>query len=671
MNEKGLLINKCLSSLMAVVLLITSSLSCVSVGAESQNDFSEKIAIDTDKIVEEVSSEILDGISKDNQKISFDWADYVGDIETFVYGLLSNQLSYKYDVFPAYVELSNGLSVQGIAYTDYSECYVNEDESLRCFEAGMIPYYGEIPIPQEEFDLGLALYDIDNVDEETSFVLSYAPEACLFHCVAFGKYIKYGVAQNGCVFYEAEEYLRENCDEALGSLYSYDDESFLYDVDMGDYVNISGDSLYAHIDYEELEKSVNEILSQQDINFASVDVEHCVYFAQEAVTSYLLSMQEETFLGYNVSELVKAAEKLDPLECYRLTADGLQILELENGGAQENDLAKWLVGSVCVVAIAVGMVGTMVSVECPPLSALAGAATGIGIEVFMQVVIENESLGDIDWMEVALAASVGAVSGFLGPYIAANFSGASYFFIDSSLDGLIGAIEQSAAAWLEGADGKTMITSAGTGFALGFAISGAFKGVGKLTGKLASKMAPGVRKAGEKLFPKLAAKTSKLTKAASTVLYKLKKCADSSFFHSKYIAKKLANKQLLRLAEEGSRELADKSFRQLSNKEIYDNRGNLITKKQLQDLFDKAHDNTVLGKFILEGEEVNIKKLNGMLGIFFDEKIYMTVTLENGLVNNRMTNFESAAEQLKKEWLKIRPKYRNLFRMQLKMKVWI
>ena len=43
--------------------------------------------------------------------LSNDYRDYIGDLETFVYGLMINNLEYLYDVFPASVQLSNGLIV--------------------------------------------------------------------------------------------------------------------------------------------------------------------------------------------------------------------------------------------------------------------------------------------------------------------------------------------------------------------------------------------------------------------------------------------------------------------------------------------------------------------------------------------------------------------------------
>ena len=129
------------------------------------------------------------------QKVFYseDWHDYVGDLETFVYGLIVNEINYTHDTFAASVELLDGNSVYGIGYTDYSECYATDDESKYCFEAGFLPFIGELIIPQEDFDEGLLLNNLDYQDPQASFILAFGSQAFTNHCVIYGKYLKYGI----------------------------------------------------------------------------------------------------------------------------------------------------------------------------------------------------------------------------------------------------------------------------------------------------------------------------------------------------------------------------------------------------------------------------------------------------------------------------------------------
>lgn len=639
---KKIKIFKQLISLILIVALIGSSIS--GCGKNPNITADENV----DKVKEEVVS-----------LISNNWEDYIGDVETFVYGLVTNELGYMYDVFPASVTLSDGLSVFGLAYTDYEECFADEEENISCFTVGFIPGVGEISIPEEDLNSGLLVENLDYNDENTQFILKYQSEEFSEHCVVYNQYVTYGVNSAGQLFYTSEEFQRGNCDETLGALYSFDDTNYVYDVDFGEYVNISGESLVSQLDYNVLEEEINKILKTQDTNFATVDVATYVYFAQDAVESYLLSMQLETFLGYDVTTLIEAAAELNPMECYRITSEGMMTIDVEH--ATEDEVARWLVGTASVIAVAVGMVGSIVFVECPPLSAAASAIAGTGIEVFMQVVVENQTVSDIEWSKVAVAACSGAVSGFLGPYIMATTGGASAFFIDSALDGLIGGIEQAVFAWMTGDDGIDMAKSFGYGFALGGCLSAGFKGVGAVIGKVANKVTSTIAKFAEKKLPKLTKKVSVLAEDAMTNIYKLKRVADSTIFHSKYVSKKLTIKQVALLAQNGAPELKKKAFDNLKNDGILDVNDNPINKKELEAIFDNANDGDVIAKFKIGDDNVNVKKQNGMVGIVFDNKKYLTVELPSGIRNNgdkakdvqkyfRSENFKEAAKEMKKVW---------------------
>lgn len=631
--------NRIVSVVMSLVIFI-SALSGRNVMAADTEIDTEAIA---DTIIEELQTEIED--------YSVNWKDYIGDTETFVYGLLTNQLEYQYNVFPGYVELSDGAMVYGLAYSDYSECYVDEDEEHTYFAAGMMPFCGETEIPQSEFDEGLIIHNLDYEDDDFSFFLKYSSEEFKQHCVIYDKYVTYGVDENGSIFCDTQAYERGTCDEELGSLYSYDEARYVFDLEFGAYEPITGDSLSAEIDYDELEILINEYLEKQDVNFVQTDIVNNVYFAQEAVTSYLLSLQVETFMGYGVDALVEAAKNLDPMECFRITEEGVQIIEVTGiPDTNEIDLAKWLVGTACVIVTAVGLVTSVVCIECPLLIAATGAITGAAIDIFMQVVISDIELLDVQWSKVALSAVTGAIAGFAGPYIQTIANNPAVTFIaDTTLDALLGGIEYTVAAWLDGEEGIELAKKFGEGFAIGFALSGAFKAVGDVAGKAVSKFAQEISPATKRIFPKLSRNVSELSNNTRSFLYKMKKITDNSVFHSEYIANKMAFRQLERIVNNGDTTLSKKAFDSLTNKSMIDLDGNVIKKAQLKQIFDAADDGSVMAYIEVGGEIVWVVKKNGMVGIVFGEQ-YQTVTLKR-LVAERKTNFENAVELFKEDWL--------------------
>lgn len=646
-------INKIAMGLVSITLLV-SSFGCTRKEESGSNHLSQQF----DEPLQDVKNNELNidissntPISEENyqpdKSLSTNWEDYKGDLETFVYGLIIDQLKHRYDVFPASTTLSTGEDVYGIAYTDYEKCYANETNQL--FESGFLPFAGENEIPDDDFNEGLLLNNLDYTDSETSFLMKYGSNPFTEHCVVYGKYVQYGVDKYGRIFYDATDYERGKCDESLGSLFSYDNGGYVFDTEVGNYVNVTGSSLYGQIDYDELQKEINRILETQDNNFSNISIETCAYYAQEAVISYLLSHQEETFLGYNAKELIKLAKELNPLECYRITNEGISVQQLiHDGGA--SGATRWIVGTCCVMSIAVSCLGSVVVSQCPFLSSVTGATAGISIELFMQVVCSGEPIDKVDWNKVLVAAIAGAASGYISPYVLAKYNGLAYFAMDSIIDGFVGGFERAVIAWMDGEEGFEVIKAFGKGFALGSILSASFKAAGNVAEFAARKLGPGVQKLSKSVFPKLTAKISVFTGEMGKKLYKLKDYADSSVFHSEYISRKISEKQLQKIINNGSIDLADEAFKQLSSEDIYDNSGRSISKDVLRDLFDEADDNITIAYFKKGDEIVEIVKKNGMVGIVFDNSKYQTVSIPGGLTKNRDKNFNEAAKVLIDEW---------------------
>ena len=384
--------------------------------------------IDSNQIADEIS-EILNSIpeqenknTEEEQSRGFvnEWEQYAGNLDAFVYALLYNRYQTCYDVFNASIILPTEEEIYGIGYSDFS-FYCEDEEGTGYFPAGFIPLIGEDSIPTEYLSDGLIINDLDYLESSSQFVFSYAIEPFASHCVVWNQYLKYGINETGQIFYEASEYERGVCDESLGALYSYDESRYVYDPDVGTHVNLTGTSLSASINYDELEQKINEIIKTQDANFYQSEIQTILYESQEALTNYLLSLQQEEFLGVKVSELIAFAEQVDPSEFVQLTPDGIIIVNVEDYPPDDSEkLAKWLVGSAC----AIGIVGSIaVNVFIPALTPVVGAVSGIATEVFSQVVMQNKNLKNVDWRKVGVAAVTGVLLAWVTPMAGAKAAG--------------------------------------------------------------------------------------------------------------------------------------------------------------------------------------------------------------------------------------------------------
>ncbi len=374
---------------------------------EEIQNYTEETHSDTDSIIEQ-GEEVV---------ISDDWHDYVGDIDTFVYGLLVNEYNNVYDVFNAMIELPDGSDIYGFAYTDY-DTYFESDDGIGYFPAGFIGLIGEESIPSVYANEGLEIVDLDYDDEDCRFVYAYDCSDFTEHCVIWGQYLKYGV-KAGVITYACTEFSKEKCDESIGALYSYDDGKYLYDPEVGDYVRVTGSSISESIDYDELQTKIDDILNNQDQYFSNVDIEESAYLAQEAFESYLLSMQEEKFMGYDVKELIKISSELDPMECIQLTPDGMLIIDATETLPENSpsDFTKWMTG-ICCGLVVVGCIALDIFV--PALAPLSGAIMSAAIEVFSEVVMQNNQIKNVNWAKVGVAAVSGALIAWACPAAAAS-----------------------------------------------------------------------------------------------------------------------------------------------------------------------------------------------------------------------------------------------------------
>ncbi len=339
--------------------------------------------------------------------------------EVFVRQQIFRQYALLYDTFNAAIVLDDGSEITGIGFTDYSAYYETDDESVGYFPAGFIADYG-YQLPPTEDGKAFVIENLDFTDERYQFVYDCETVPFIEHCVKDGQYLKYGVSEQGTITYEASAYERGVCDESLGALFSYDTGKFLFDPDMGDYVYITGNTLFEFIDYDVIEDQVNQIIADQNKRLSKQEIISSVHIAQEAIVSYLLSMQQETFLGYNVAELVNYASQLDPMECVRITPEGMVVIKMTGdipGGPDE--LTKWLVGIGCGIVV---IASTALNIFVPAARPLCGAITGAAIDVFMQVVIENKTLENVQWEKVAIAAVSGATMAWLCPLAASGIT---------------------------------------------------------------------------------------------------------------------------------------------------------------------------------------------------------------------------------------------------------
>ena len=236
------------------------------------------------------------------------------DISEMVYLAVQSELmcaGFNVSSGIAFSEKPNGYTGLGLYY--YSE-------EFNIFAENTVKACGFVEILPQGINPEGDIYNADetiyvcDVSEEDNqkatanieyLIYSYDYEnICPNHFIYKGKYITYYREKESLVRYTIQDNIKENYDLSLGNIYDYDNDIYVYDSSIfGEYRNHSAVELFGEINYNELELELKNLSSAQLANGYVVNEFNIVYISPEAIQTYLLSDEEDTFFGYSVDEL--------------------------------------------------------------------------------------------------------------------------------------------------------------------------------------------------------------------------------------------------------------------------------------------------------------------------------------------------------------------------------
>jgi hypothetical protein len=383
------------------------------------------------------------------------WQEFIGDPETLVYSLINNQLAKAYEVFPGKVILPvSGEEVYGIAFTDKKSAFITNPNTVNqehYFSTGFISLVDEFYVTSDDYEAGLEIVRVDNTDSSRSrYFYAYNLQPFATHIVLDNQYIQYGIDSNYQVYYESNDVLG-NYNQALGGLYSYDEGRFIFGSDNG-VVPIKENSISENFNFETWSSSVNENLK----NGFSLDFDFLKYTVSNAldtVKNIFNNLNEQTIFGYSVTDLKNLLS--DTKEDDIAIIDDTKVAMHAVSSTIPSDIIKWIVAAATVISL----IGTIVvTLSFPALAPFSSAITGAAMQTFVETVIENHQVSEINWIKVAIASISGAISSQLGPVG----------------DAFVGGITNSLFSLLEGETFLDAALSFVSGFAIGLAMSGIF-----------------------------------------------------------------------------------------------------------------------------------------------------------------------------------------------------
>lgn len=418
------------------------------------------------------------------------WDEYKNDPEVFTYALISNQMKKAYDVFPAKIYVSNTNSeVYGYAFTDYEQVYAyheNQPDEELYYGCGFLSLIDEPTISDADIQAGLEVIKTESDDSENHYFYSYNCEPFTTHCVVQNKYLKYGVNENHQIFYDVNNY-DGTYDTSLGGLYSFDEKKYIYGEDNG-FIPTKGSVIKEAFDVDNWKDSVKSDLLR-GFNLKIADLRGVVSSAIKTVKTVINNLNEQTVLGYSLNDIKKAVGDVSEGDVATISDEKVAMHAVNDTVPKDNlsATARWIVGAavgVSVIAtIAVALFFPKVSLGNYAINTIVSAISGAVIEFFVESVVMNQGISDVDWIKVGIAAAVGGVTSLI-PF---TEMGKGWALVTSSS---LAAITTTLYQFLDGASFLDCTLSFVSAFALAVVTSTLLSLLGHGLSKLAQKMAP-------------------------------------------------------------------------------------------------------------------------------------------------------------------------------------
>lgn len=382
----------------------------------------------------DISVTVIDGAgepTEENSSMVEDAQNETASIASMVYSAVDYDLQSKGFDTQSCVAAASDASYEAFGLGYYNpdfQLFDNNDYTSVGFLTVASTDEKVIPVPEGvEY---IAVEPVDGVFSDCDalyHIMSYSCEDISSgHFIFKGKYVIYYQQDSTTVRFETYENRRENYNLSLGSLYDFDNETFVYDADLFDgYGTHSAIELFSEEDYTQLEDELRLLSEQQETNGYIVEELNIVYISPESIEAYLASEEEDTFFGYSVSELENSLGKGTALV---YTENGFEEAKYFETNPEDYNWKSFL--SKAGIGCGIILVGAILT------SVTGGASFSCALITISKIAVTSavaQALGTL---------TVGVASGMMdGQSFMDSLKGAAFEGLDSFANGfMIGAV---------------------------------------------------------------------------------------------------------------------------------------------------------------------------------------------------------------------------------------
>lgn len=238
-------------------------------------------------------------------------------IEFYILSMIYNSIAYDLSSQGLEVFEANALDVDNeIIY--FGLCFTNNEVIMDNYiSAGFVTIVSSTE-SQLNKNLNLVAFNNGEDDGYKYLISDFGQETSDDHFVIYNKYVKYEWKNSLTVQYTISENDKNYYDESLGLLYSYDESKYIYDNDFT-YTALEVSMMFTEINFDELQKTIDEINAEQAKNGYYVQEITITYISSELIEEWERCSDKNTLYGYDLDELNEEFGSSTTLE---FTSDG-------------------------------------------------------------------------------------------------------------------------------------------------------------------------------------------------------------------------------------------------------------------------------------------------------------------------------------------------------------
>lgn len=369
-------------------------------------------------------------------------AEYLDDVETFVYAQLFTELSKGGKPFVAKVfNPATNSDVVGIAVDiddnqdktedPFPEYYEDDKGNLYSYVVFIAEPESE-PFNENDLATGLEVLNCFDSDDTVNYIYGKQLVDYESHFIRNDTYVVYGV-NNGRIYFTEYENKASEYKEDIGGLYDYDEKTWVNPGLFGEenaHISTDGNLLVGDLEPSKWAAACYNKLSSFHFSLSLEHISNLIGNVATFINEFLASIEESTILGYRTTDVITAITGSKESAVLDFANNQFNISPIpENPNATVSTAAKTLLIVGTVILLLFSIFASLFMKAYPWISIIASTLASMMLYITLEIVVEQKNFTQLNWTKIIIVG----ITATLIPLVGGKFARATVLAIQATL----------------------------------------------------------------------------------------------------------------------------------------------------------------------------------------------------------------------------------------------